>query len=149
MPPCEICCSKFWEDIKDLRKEINGNQLDSNLENETFQTSTDYTRIESIPLIKAIRTYIVNGISNNALIGSYDKLGRQPYLDNGITLWKTRYAFNKQGKSNGLRIVFAFDSNFTNLFLIFIARKQDCANERKLEQECFDRLSNLLQIQKQ
>lgn len=135
MPPQIDTCPKFWNDIKSLKKKTHNKNLESNFIEQ--EPSSDGEIINSIPLLKAITNYIVQ--TNNTPIDTLsNKYARQPFLSNGWTIFKMRYAFDNRGQSNGLRIIYCrFENNF---LLVYINLKCYCTNERNLEKEFMKRI---------
>jgi len=55
-----------------------------------------------------------------------------------------RFATDREGKRGGLRIIFCVDSQMANIVLVLMARKADCADEKDLQDEFFDRMNEYL-----
>jgi len=131
-------CPKVWDDIKFLRKKTRNKELEAAFpENEQ---NDDEGRISSIPVLKVITTYIIQ--TNGTSFDQSDKYDRQPFLTQGWTIFKLRYAFDNKGSSHGLRIIYC--RNGDNFLLVYLNLKTYCADERTLEKEFLKRISDYL-----
>ncbi len=131
-------CPKLWDDIKFLRKKTHRIELENTFPIE--DQMPDSQIIDSIPQLKAMTTYITQ--TNGTNDDTSEKLDRQPYLSDGWTIFKQRYAFNNQGASKGLRIIYC--RNGENYLIVYINLKPYCSNERALEKEVIQRISDYL-----
>lgn len=132
-------CPKLWDDIKFLRKKTHNKELESTFHED--EESTDGVKVYAIPILKAIANYILqaNGTEMDNLSNKYD---RQPFLTNGWTIFKMRYAFDNRGTSSGLRIFYCRSGD--NFLLVFVNLKTYCADERALEKEVMARITQFL-----
>ena len=133
-------CEGFWKDWKKVCKKHKGNELKSLFDSERFNGDglEDDLKIESIPLLKSIRNYIVNSTNQGIIDQVSDKYDRQPFLTMGWEVRKMRWAIDNSGKRGGLRIIFCLNSG--HLLLTFVATKNDCDDERVLEKVFMGRL---------
>lgn len=131
-------CPKVWEDIKFLRKKTHSKELEAAFPEE--EQNNDEERINSIPVLKVITTYIIQ--TNNTTFDRSVKYDRQPFLTQGWTIFKLRYAFDNKGSSSGFRIIYCRNGN--NFLLVYLNLKTYCANERALEKELMKRISAYL-----
>ena len=137
-------CHKFWNDIGHLHKVTKSPLYESSVDDELFSKYDTQARVESIQQVKLIATTIVNAISNNLLPAISDRYGKQPFLSAGWEIRKMRFATDRGGKRDGLRIIFCTDSQSTNMILVLIARKKDCADEKDLQDEFLHRITQYL-----
>ena len=131
-------CPKVWDDIKFLRKKTHNKELETTFPED--EQNNDEERINSIPVLKVITTYIIQ--TNNTLFDRSDKYDRQPFLTQGWTIFKLRYAFDNKGSSHGLRIIYC--RNGDNFLLVYLNLKTYCVDERALEKEFLKRISDYL-----
>jgi hypothetical protein len=125
-------CPEFWKDVKFLKRKLKIAELESTLDAHIFQSADDEEKVESVLLIQLITNIINNAVNDDVLDAHADKHNKQPFLNDGWTVYKMRYATGREGKSGGLRIIFCIDNNEDNVLLVFIARKADCSDEAKL-----------------
>lgn len=130
----------FWKDIKQLHKHTKNKEFKPIFDDGEFDDLDDEGKLDCVPLVKSIKNYVLNSIT--MLDGISDKYGRQPFLTNGWTIRKLRYAIDNQGKSKGLRIIFCISE--TNILFVYANIKKFCADERKLEIEFMSRIKNYL-----
>jgi hypothetical protein len=114
------------------------------VDDELFEKYDTHSRVESIQQVKLVATTIVNSIAEKVLHGISDKYGKQPYLAKGWEVRKMRFAIDRGGKQNGLRIIFCIDNQLSNILLVLISRKADCADEQDLQDEFFSRVDHYL-----
>lgn len=132
---------KVWKDWKIIAKHHKSKEFQSFLSGELGGISDDI-RLDSIPQLKAIRNSITNATAILQLESIANPYDRQPFLSLGWKVYKMRWGIDNKGKSSGLRIIFC--TNKENILLIFIATKNDCATETKLEKEFFARIKDYL-----
>lgn len=116
---------------------------------ERFLSLSDNKKIESIPVLNAIKNTIENATLDTSigLDAISDKISQQPYLANGWILRKMRYAIDNTEKRSGLRIVFAISQSAEiceNVFVI-IDRKKNVQQEREFRKEIFARFKDYLE----
>lgn len=132
---------KIWKDWKVISKHHKSKEfqlfLPVNLED-----ISDDIKIDSIPQLKAIRNSIINSSKNSQLDSISTPYDRQPFLSKGWKIHKMRWGIDNKGKSNGLRIIFC--CNNENILLVFVASKNDCAVETKLEKEFLARIKEFI-----
>jgi len=142
-------CPKFWNDCLVLRKSLKRKEFKSYYGNGDLRSdaiSTD-EKIESIPIIKLIATTIINALQyeDKSLFNQItDPCDRQPFLANGWEIRKMRYAINSTGKSDGLRIIFCINNE--HVLLTYVATKNLCSREEKLESEYTERIKAYISI---
>lgn len=130
----------FWKDVKSLYKHLKRKEFTPVFDGNDFYDLDDERRANSIPYIKALTTSIINCYPN--IDSTCDKYDRQPFLTNGWTIWKFRYALDNTGKSNGTRLIFCINTN--NILLVYINTKSRCSNERELEREFMPRIKEYI-----
>jgi len=137
-------CDGFWNDWKKVCKKHKGSEMKSFFDNDKFNSDEleDDLKIESIPLLKSIRNYILNSTSQGIIDQISDKYDRQPFLTIGWEIRKMRWAMDNGGKRGGLRIIFCLNTN--HLILAFIATKNNCDDERQLEKVFMKRIKLFL-----
>jgi hypothetical protein len=138
-------CPEFWADLKSLRKKTKSPLLKSFYDTDDFESLEDEEKLESIKLLKAIKTYAKNILSINSLEefrNDFRKYDRQPYLSQGWIIYKLRYAFDGKGKSGGLRIILCTNGN--SILFVYISRKMDCADENQLEKAFMGRIQQFI-----
>jgi len=136
----------FWRDWKSITKNHHGSEFSSSYSLVDLKSLPAETRLESFPLLAAIKQTIINLIVDGNIDGQappYDRQHSQLYAD-GWTIRKMRWAINQRGKSSGLRVIFI--QNKTSLIFIFIATKNTCANERNLESTFMPRIKEYFNI---
>ncbi len=139
-------CPEFWADIKILRKKTKSVLLKSFYDGDDFNLLFDSEKLESIKLLKAIKTYIKNLIASNSMEeyrNDCRKYDRQPYLTQGWVIYKLRYAFDNKGKSGGLRIILCI--NGKSILFVYISRKADCTDEVKMEKTFLSRIQSFIE----
>jgi len=141
MSPNFNVCPEFWKDIKFLRKKTKNRNLLSDLDD--FENHPDENKIASIPIIKAIAIYIEQ--TSETVNDTSDPYDRQPFLGIGWKIYKLKYAFDKRGKSKGLRIIFCKKGE--GFLLVYINQKCYCSDERSLEKEFLRRIKTYLTYQ--
>ncbi len=142
MPLNLYVCPNFWKEVDFLFKKTKNRLLIP--EFELPEDSNSPSRIEATPILKAITTFILqtSGTQNDQAT----KVDKQPFLDKGWVIYKLRYAFDRNGKSSGLRIIFCKSEINSNLLLVYMNLKAHCANERELEEESIRRISEYLSL---
>ena len=138
---------KFWKDVKELQKK-KIKVLQSDYSAEQFLELNDDEKIESIPVLNAIKNTIENAILDTGigLDAISDKIDQQPYLTDGWVLRKMRYGIDNTGKRGGLRLVFAVSEAteaFENVFII-VDKKNNVQQEREFRKETFERFKDYL-----
>ena len=144
MPIKIDACRKFWKDIRRLHRVTKSPQYESSVDDDLFSKYDAHARVESIQQVKLVATTIVKSIGQRQFNAISDKYDRQPYLSRGWEIRKMRFATDREGKRGGLRIVFCVDSQMANIVLVLMARKADCADEKDLQDEFFDRMNEYL-----
>lgn len=134
----------FWRDWKHVCKKHRSKEFYSIYSAEEFDLCVDETKFESIGILNAIKNSIINSIDERYLDSQSPQYDRQPFLSQGWTVHKKRWATDTSGKSGGLRCIFCLNSN--HLLFVFIATKADCANERLLEKVFMKRMQEYLSI---
>jgi len=134
----------FWKDWKQVCKKHKGKEFSSLYSPDELQMLSDEVKIESIGILNALKNNIINSIEENCLDGQSSPYDRQPFLYQGWTIRKKRWATDTSGKSGGLRIIFCM--NEPHLLFVFIATKGDCVDERKLEKVFMQRIKEYLNI---
>lgn len=130
-------CPEFWKDVKHLHKVTKSQRYSPEVEYETFKQLDSHAKVETIPAIRAIATLIVNSTKEKLLDSISDKYDKQPYLTLGWEVRKMRFATDSTGKRGGLRIIFCVDNQCANVLLVLVKRKNECANERDLQNDFF------------
>ena len=137
---------KFWKDIKELQKK-NIKVLQTDYPADQFLELSEGDRIESIPVLNAVKNTIENTILDNVGLDAIsDKIDQQPFIKDCWILRKMRYAIDNTGKSGGLRLIFAVNDNGEGCEIIFVmvGRKKDVAKEQEFRQEFFGRFKQYL-----
>lgn len=117
-------------DLKELKKHgVKG--LDTGFENIDVTESTFSLNIQ---------TTITNTI--NALTKSHFKYGKQPFLTQGIELYKLYWGIDNKGAQAGLRIIYCLIGS--SAYLIYIKKKKDNEKESDLYNEVKRRVKNTL-----
>jgi len=132
---------KVWKDWKIIAKHHKAKEFQIFLPDD-HSGITDEIKIDSTPQLKAIRNSITNATASLQLESIANPYDRQPFLSLGWKVYKMRWGIDNKGKSSGLRIIFC--TNKENILLIFIATKNDCATETKLEKEFLSRIKTYL-----
>jgi len=131
-------CPEFWKDFKKLKTPL-AKFEDSVL---SEQLMNDYDKLQCSKLTTAITDFILNSVSEKRLDLEAIKNGKQPFLQNGWTIYKLKFAIDNRGKSGGLRIVFC--KNHDYLLLVLIKHKKNCTNEPKLQSEFISRIKQYI-----
>lgn len=137
LPPINIC-PKVWKDIKFLRKKTHNKELEAAFPEDELSNGGE--RVSSIPVLKVITTYIIQ--TNGTSVDRSEKYDKQPFLTQGWTIFKLRYAFDNKGTSRGLRVIYC--RNGDNFLLVYLNLKVYCTDERALEKEFVKRISDYL-----
>ena len=132
---------KVWKDWKAISKHHKGKEFQLFLP-ENIDGISDEIKIDSIPQLKAIKISIVNSYRASMLDSISTPYDRQPFLSKSWKIYKMRWGVDNKGKSHGLRIIFC--CNNENILLAFIATKNDCAVETKLEKEFLSRIQDYI-----
>ena len=132
---------KVWKDWKVISKHHKATEFQLFLP-QNLEEISDEIKIDSIPQLKAVKNSIINSSKNLQLDYISTPYDRQPFLSKGWKIYKMRWGIDNKGKSNGLRIIFC--SNGENILLVFIASKNDCAVETKLEKEFLSRIQDYI-----
>lgn len=142
MPPSLYVCPNFWKEVDFLLKKTKNRLLVP--EFELSEDSNSLNRIEATPILKVIITFILqtSGTQNDPAT----KVDKQPFLDKGWVIYKLRYAFDRNGKSSGLRIIFCKSETPSNILLVYMNLKVYCTDERELEEESIGRISEYLAL---
>lgn len=142
MPPSLFVCPNFWKEVDFLFKKTKDRSLAP--EFELLEDSNSLNRIEATPRLRAITTFILqtSGTQNDKAT----KVNKQPFLDKGWVIYKLRYAFDRNGTSGGLRIIFCKSETNQNFLLVYMNLKAHCADERKLEEKSIGRISEYLNL---
>ena len=142
MPLSLYVCPNFWKEVDFLLKKTKNRLLVP--EFELLEDSNSLSRVEATPILKAITTFIsqTSGTQNDQAT----KVDKQPFLDKGWVIYKLRYAFDRNGKSSGLRIIFCKSESTSNLLLVYMNLKIYCTDERELEEESIGRISEYLAL---
>ncbi len=137
-------CSGFWSDWKKICKKHRSKEFRPIFGYERLKSDEldDETKIESVPLLKNIKTQIYNTSSLEKIDQFSDKYDRQPFLNLGWEIRKMRWAIDNRGKSSGLRIIFCLNSG--HLLFAYIAMKNKCSDERLLEKIFMKRIKDYL-----
>ena len=133
----------FWQDIKKIHKKHKGSQFISSIGVDEFDEFADVEKIDSIPIFQSIKNVIVNSISDGIVDQKTNKYDRQPFIVKGWVIRKMRFAIDNTGKSGGLRIIFCV--NGSSLLFVYIATKNECSDERKLEATFIKRCKEYIQ----
>jgi hypothetical protein len=142
MPPSLYICPNFWKEVDFLLKKTKNRLLVP--EFELSEDSNSLDRIEATPILKVITTFILqtSGTQNDQAT----KVDKQPFLDKGWVIYKLRYAFDRNGKSSGLRIIFCKSETSSNILLVYMNLKAYCTDEKDLEKESIERISEYLSL---
>lgn len=102
----------------------------------------DEEKLELTPHLKAIKNTVVNALNDDFIDAIAPKYDRQPFLTSGWIIRKMRHAIDDRGKSSGLRIIFC--NNEEEILFVFVATKNDCEDERKLEKVFLGRVKQYI-----
>ena len=142
MPLSLYVCPNFWKEVDFLFKKTKNRLLVP--EFELLEDSSSLNRIEATPILKVITTFILqtSGTQNDQAT----KVDKQPFLDKGWVIYKLRYAFDRNGKSSGLRIIFCKSEATSDFLLVYMNLKVYCTDEKELEEESIARISEYLAL---
>lgn len=144
MPLSINACPEFWRDVKELCKHVNPSLTECSLDPETFQDADDGIKANSIALIDKICNFIINSYAQGVIEGQTTKNGTQPFLAQGWTIRKLRYAIDNKGKSGGLRVMFCIDGGA--LVLVYVAKKKDGEDEQAVQRETTTRFKKYISL---
>lgn len=133
---------QFWRDWKTIKKRFKASPFQPIVDD--VDSYNDEERFDLTPHLKAIKNTVVNSLNDTLIDSVAPKYKRQPFLASGWVIRKMRYAVDNRGKSSGLRIIVCV--NNLNLLFIFVATKNDCADERKLEKTFLKRIREYFSV---
>ena len=133
---------QFWKDWKIVKKHFKSTPFKPTLSD--VNDYNDEERLDLTPHLKAIKNTVLNAMVEGIIDSIAPKYDRQPFLSSGWVIRKMRHAIDNRGKSSGLRIIFCISQN--NLLFIFVATKNDCADERKLEKVFMKRINEYVSV---
>jgi len=133
---------QFWKDWKTVKKRFKSTLFRPILSD--VDNYNDEERLELTPHLKAIKNIVLNTMNEEIIDSIAPKHSRQPFLSSGWVIRKMRYAINNRGKRGGLRIIFCI--NEKDILFVFIATKNDCDDERKLEKVFLKRINEYISI---
>lgn len=144
MPLSINACPEFWKDVKELRKKLSPQLVECAVDSDAFHEADDAVKTASIPVVDKITNFIINSHDEGLIESQTIKNGTQPFLAQGWTLRKLRYAVDNKGKSGGLRVMFCLDGNA--LVLIYVAKKKDGENEVAVQKETISRFKGYISL---
>ena len=133
-PPTQVeACPAFWGDWKDITKHHRGTQFDTSFSPEDLKTLAAEARIDSYPLLSAVKQTVLSSIQQGNVDSQAVPYDRQipQLLAAGWVIRKMRWAISNKGKSHGLRVIFLQNREF--IIFVFVATKNTCSDERRLE----------------
>lgn len=137
-------CDEFWKDYKIIAKGLAKHHTQCAFSPDEFKELQTVGKIKAVPLLQQIMIAIENKINKLDSLPGNSGNDRQPFLDKGWKIWKLRWAVNNQGKSGGLRIMFATQDG-GNVCFIFMDIKGSY-KEADLQSETFARMKAFLAL---
>ena len=133
---------QFWKDWKIVKKRFKSTPFKPILSD--VNNYNDEEKLELTPHLKVIKNTVLNAMTEGIIDLIAPKYDRQPFLSSGWVIRKMRYAVDNRGKSNGLRIIFCISEK--DILFAFVATKNDCDDERKLEKVFLKRINEYISI---
>jgi hypothetical protein len=144
MPLSINACPEFWKDVKALRKNLSPQLSECSLDADSFHEADDALKASSIAIIDKVTNFIINSHDQGIIEAQTFKNGTQPFLTQGWTVRKVRYAVDGKGKSGGLRVMFCLDG--AALVLIHMTKKKDGENEASIQKETTARFRKYISL---
>mgnify|MGYP001612549540 CR=1 FL=1 len=134
----------FWKDWKDVQKHHKTLEFQSIYTPDEFSAANDDSKMESIIHLRSIKNIVINATNDGLIEEKARKYDRQPFLQVGWTIRKMRLGIDDKGQSHGLRIIFCLNDEY--LLFVFVATKNRCDDERKMEKVFLQRISEYVSV---
>ncbi|MFT7507696.1 MAG: hypothetical protein ACI92I_000861 [Acidimicrobiales bacterium] len=134
-PKGVFVCKKFWADIEKF------SGRNPKLCRQTEEAEDDLSRLGAILLTDAIFNVLSDPENHDHGVLH----GKQPFLDHDLNLYKLRYAIDKQGKRNGIRVMYVKNDD-TIIFIHAYSKRPTPPNGVKIDTEIIGRLKEFLEI---
>mgnify|MGYP001596256503 CR=1 FL=1 len=129
-----LVAPKIFKDFKFLSKKLKLNLFECFNDNEHD--------IDAYKIGQVLKNTILNSLHIENFSNALD---RQRLISKGWKVFKFRSAVDKEGKSKGLRVFYAINTEESIVILLYVNKKRYCpTNNQELEDEVFERLSEYI-----